>query len=91
MPRLTAIRLRCKPSGTAPRRWRRRSPRSRRSATSTASSSAGVANAGPLLFDPLRAALAEHTGLAYLSGLRVLPAELGDNAGLIGAATLAGS
>ncbi|EUA24132.1 putative glucokinase [Mycobacterium xenopi 4042] len=32
---------------------------------------------------PLRAALAEHTGLAYLSGLRVL-AELGDNAGLIG-------
>ncbi|BBU24238.1 ROK family protein [Mycobacterium xenopi] len=51
----------------------------------------GVANAGPLLFDPLRAALAEHTGLAYLSGLRVLPAELGDNAGLIGAATLAGS
>jgi glucokinase len=50
----------------------------------------GVANAGPLLFDPLCAALAEHTGLAYLCGLRVLPAELGDDAGLIGAATLAG-
>ncbi|EUA20473.1 ROK family protein [Mycobacterium xenopi 3993] len=51
----------------------------------------GECQRGPLLFDPLRAALAEHTGLAYLSGLRVLPAELGDNAGLIGAATLAGS
>ncbi|WP_375483707.1 ROK family protein, partial [uncultured Mycobacterium sp.] len=50
----------------------------------------GVANAGPLLFDPLRAALAEHTGLDFLAGLRVLPAELGADAGLIGAAMLAG-
>ncbi|BCQ10480.1 sugar kinase [Mycobacterium heckeshornense] len=50
----------------------------------------GVANAGPLLFDPLCAALAEHSGLAYLGGLRVAPAELGGNAGLLGAATLAG-
>jgi glucokinase len=50
----------------------------------------GVANAGPLLFDPLRAALAEHTGLDFLTGLRVLPAELGADAGLIGAAMLAG-
>ncbi|HZU45803.1 MAG TPA: ROK family protein [Mycobacterium sp.] len=51
----------------------------------------GVANAGPLLFDPLRAALAEHAGLDFLTGLRVLPAELGAEAGLIGAAMLAGS
>ncbi|BBY07172.1 ROK family protein [Mycobacterium noviomagense] len=50
----------------------------------------GVANAGQLLFDPLRAALAEHAGLDYLTGLRVVPAELGADAGLIGAAILAG-
>lgn len=49
----------------------------------------GVASAGPLLFDPLRAALAGHTGLEFLDGLRVLPAELGADAGLIGAARLA--
>lgn len=48
----------------------------------------GVAKSGALLFDPLRAALAEHAGLEFLSGLRVVPAELGGDAGLVGAAAL---
>ncbi|MCP2261924.1 glucokinase (EC 2.7.1.2) [Streptoalloteichus tenebrarius] len=48
----------------------------------------GVAKAGPLLFDPVRRALDTHAGLGYLSGLRVVPAELGGEAGLIGAAAL---
>lgn len=49
----------------------------------------GVARSGPLLFDPLRAALADYAGLAFLAGLRVVPAELGGEAGLVGAARLA--
>jgi glucokinase len=49
----------------------------------------GVANAGPVLFDPLRAALANYAGLDFLAGLRVMPAELGAAAGLVGAARLA--
>ncbi|MGE2832570.1 ROK family protein [Mycobacterium sp. SMC-4] len=49
----------------------------------------GVADAGALLFDPLREALRSHTGLTFLRDLRVLPAELGAEAGLIGAAALA--
>ncbi|BDB40536.1 MULTISPECIES: ROK family protein [Mycobacterium] len=50
----------------------------------------GVAKSGDVLFDPLRAALSEYAGLTFLSGLRVVPAELGGAAGLIGAARLAG-
>lgn len=50
----------------------------------------GVAKAGRLLFDPLRAALADYLGLDFLAGLRVVPAELGGQAGLVGAARLAG-
>ncbi|AHC24237.1 MULTISPECIES: ROK family protein [Mycobacteriaceae] len=49
----------------------------------------GVAKAGPVLFDPLRAALADYAGLAFLRSLRVVPAELGSDAGLIGAGVLA--
>ena len=49
----------------------------------------GVAKSGHLLFDPLRAAVADYAGLDFLAGLRVLPAELGGEAGLIGAAKLA--
>ncbi|BBX27345.1 ROK family protein [Mycolicibacterium alvei] len=49
----------------------------------------GVAKSGALLFDPLRAALADYTGLEFLRGLRVVPAELGGDAGLVGAAALA--
>jgi glucokinase len=48
----------------------------------------GVARAGPLLFDPLRAALANYAGLSFIRDLRVVPAALGGNAGLIGAAAL---
>ena len=50
----------------------------------------GVAKSGPLLFDPLRAALANYARLDFLAGLRVVPAELGGEAGLVGAARLAG-
>lgn len=48
----------------------------------------GVAKSGALLFDPLRTALAEHARLDFLAGLRVVPAELGGEAGLVGAAAL---
>ena len=50
----------------------------------------GVAQSGPLLFDPLRAALADYARLDFLAGLRVVRAELGAEAGLVGAARLAG-
>jgi glucokinase len=49
----------------------------------------GVAKSGALLFDPLREALASYAGLDFIRGLRVLPAELGGAAGLVGAAALA--
>lgn len=48
----------------------------------------GVARSGTLLFDPLRAALANYTGLSFIRGMRVVPAALGGDAGLIGAAAL---
>jgi glucokinase len=48
----------------------------------------GVAAAGALLFDPVAEALHVHAGLSFLRGLRVLPAELGERAGLVGAAAL---
>ncbi len=50
----------------------------------------GVAKSGGVLFDPLRAALADYAGLDFLAGLRVVPAALGGEAGLVGAARLAG-
>lgn len=49
----------------------------------------GVARSGALLFDPLRAALDDYAGLGFLSALQVLPARLGGDAGLVGAAALA--
>jgi glucokinase len=48
----------------------------------------GVAQAGRVLFEPLHAALAGYAGLDFIRGLRVTPAELGANAGLVGAAAL---
>ncbi|HEY7429426.1 MAG TPA: ROK family protein [Streptosporangiaceae bacterium] len=48
----------------------------------------GLSQAGSLLFDPLEEALREHLGLAYTHGVRVVPAALGQSAGLIGAAAL---
>jgi glucokinase len=51
----------------------------------------GVAKSGRTLFDPLEEALARYTGLSFIRGLRVVPAALGGDAGLIGAAALASS
>jgi glucokinase len=48
----------------------------------------GVAEAGRLLFAPLHAALPDYARLDFLRGLRVVPAELGGEAGLVGAARL---
>jgi len=48
----------------------------------------GVAKSGKLLFDPLRHGLETYARLDFLRGLRVLPAELGGDAGLVGAAAL---
>ncbi|SDC85971.1 glucokinase [Actinokineospora iranica] len=48
----------------------------------------GVAQAGDLLFAPIRAAIVEHVGLSYVRRLKVVPAELGADAGIVGAAAL---
>ena len=48
----------------------------------------GVAKSGPVLFDPLREALTHYAGLDFIAGLQVVPAQLGGNAGLVGAAAL---
>ena len=48
----------------------------------------GLAKAGSLLFDPLEEALRAHVGLDYARDVRVVPAALGQSAGLIGAAAL---
>ncbi|MBV9516074.1 MAG: ROK family protein [Mycobacteriaceae bacterium] len=48
----------------------------------------GVATAGRLLFAPLREALDGYARLDYLRALRVVPAALGGDAGLVGAAAL---
>ncbi|MET3806679.1 glucokinase [Nakamurella sp. UYEF19] len=46
----------------------------------------GVAAAGSLLFDPIADAYSRYAGLGYASSPRVVPALLGGDAGLIGAA-----
>ena len=51
----------------------------------------GVTKSGKLLFDPLRHRLETYARLDFLRGLRVLPAELGGDAGLVGAAALVDS
>ena len=51
----------------------------------------GVAKSGRTLFDPLNEALAGYAGLEFIRGLRVVPAALGGDAGLIGAAALSSS
>lgn len=48
----------------------------------------GVAKSGALLFDPLRAALRTYAGLSFIRDLQVVPAALGGDAGLVGAAAL---
>lgn len=46
----------------------------------------GVANSGDLLFAPLREALKEYATLSFVQGLTVVPAQMGNDAGLVGAA-----
>jgi glucokinase len=48
----------------------------------------GVAKAGALLFDPLRAALTRYARLDFITDMKVVPAQLGGDAGLVGAAAL---
>jgi len=48
----------------------------------------GLSQAGPLLFDPLEASLRERIGLDFARDVRVVPAGLGQEAGLVGAAAL---
>lgn len=46
----------------------------------------GVAKAGEVLFAPLRRSLQEYATLSFVQGLQVAPAQMGTDAGLIGAA-----
>lgn len=48
----------------------------------------GLSQAGETLFGPLREALAEHARMDFSRRTRVVPAELGQEAGLVGAAAL---
>jgi glucokinase len=48
----------------------------------------GLAQVGSLLFDPLEETLRKHVGLDYARDVRVVPAALGQSAGLVGAAAL---
>jgi glucokinase len=48
----------------------------------------GVAKAGPLLLDPLRRHLATYASLPFTHDIAILPATLGADAGLIGAASV---
>jgi glucokinase len=47
-----------------------------------------ISQAGPLLFEPLEEAFRRHAAMDYARGVRVVPAALGQEAGLIGAAAL---
>jgi glucokinase len=49
----------------------------------------GVAQAGRPLFERLEAALARYALASHVSGLRVVPAQLGERAGVVGAGLLA--
>jgi glucokinase len=48
----------------------------------------GVVQAGPLVLEPMRAALREHAAMDFTRVLPVVPAALGQEAGLVGAAAL---
>ena len=49
----------------------------------------GVAKAGELLFGPLKESIEKQLSPAFLDGLKILPAQFSNDAGIIGAATLA--
>ena len=48
----------------------------------------GLSQAGPLLFEPLEESLRRHLTLSFARGVHVVPAALGQDAGLVGAAAL---
>ncbi|MGH3343476.1 MAG: ROK family protein, partial [Carbonactinosporaceae bacterium] len=48
----------------------------------------GLSQAGTLLFNPLEETLRRHVGLSFAREVRVVPAALGQEAGLVGAAAL---
>ena len=48
----------------------------------------GVANAGELLFGPIRAGLERYARLGYTDGFEIRAAALGGDAGLVGSAAL---
>jgi glucokinase len=48
----------------------------------------GLSQAGPMLFDPLEEAFRRHARMAWATRVRVVPAALGQEAGLVGAAAL---
>ncbi|MFD7922021.1 ROK family protein [Streptomyces sp. NPDC059740] len=49
----------------------------------------GVAGAGEVLFDPLRRALGSYATLSFVRDLTVVPAQMGTDAGVVGAAAAA--
>ncbi|MFI0509309.1 ROK family protein [Streptomyces sp. WSLK1-5] len=49
----------------------------------------GVGKAGDVLFEPLRKALADYATLSFVQRLTVVPAQMGTDAGLVGAAAAA--
>jgi glucokinase len=48
----------------------------------------GLSQAGPLIFDPLQESLRRHARLSFATSVAVVPATLGQDAGLVGAAAL---
>jgi glucokinase len=48
----------------------------------------GLSQAGPLIFDPLQESLHRHARLSFAARVAVVPATLGQDAGLVGAAAL---
>jgi glucokinase len=49
----------------------------------------GVAKAGPLLFEPIKRTIRERISAVYSDQLEVVPAELGNDGGIVGSAALA--
>ncbi|KUM87336.1 MULTISPECIES: ROK family protein [Streptomyces] len=49
----------------------------------------GVGKAGDVLFEPLRKALADYATLSFVQRLTIVPAQMGTDAGLVGAAAAA--
>ena len=48
----------------------------------------GLVQSGPLLMSPLRQAFEQHAGLAHARRMKIVPAELDQDAGIVGAAAL---